>query len=82
MKLDRPLLAFVVTLLGLPSLAYALDTDVYLNAQGISRDDSPNVLLILDNSGSMTTTITTRPAYDPSVNYSTQPGAPSPLPRG
>ena len=80
MKLNRPLLAFFLsTLLGLPAIGYALDTDVYLNAQGISRDDSPNVLIILDNSGSMTATITTRPAYDPSVNYSTQPGAPSSL---
>jgi type IV pilus assembly protein PilY1 len=68
---------FVSMLLGLPITGQALDTDVYLNAQGVSRDDSPNVLIILDNSGSMTTVVTSRPAYDPNINYATQPGAPS-----
>lgn len=49
----------------------ARDTDVYLMSPTVSRDDSPNVLIILDNSGSMDTNITTRPSYDPSINYCT-----------
>lgn len=48
----------------------AMDTDVYLMSPTVTRDDSPNVMIILDNSGSMSTVISnTRPAYDPSIDY-------------
>jgi type IV pilus assembly protein PilY1 len=48
----------------------ARDTDVYLMSPTVARDDSPNVMIILDNSGSMDTVILqTRPTYDPSVDY-------------
>jgi type IV pilus assembly protein PilY1 len=49
----------------------AMDTDIYLKAQTIARDDQPNVLLILDNSGSMHDLVTTRPAYDSTIDYCT-----------
>jgi type IV pilus assembly protein PilY1 len=60
----------LVTLLGIGPVS-ARDTDVYLMAPTVARDDSPNVMIILDNSGSMDTVITTRPAYDPTINYCT-----------
>src|SRR3970040_619276 len=50
----------------------AKDTDIYLLAPTTSTDDKPNVMIILDNSGSMDTTISsTRPPYDPSIDYCT-----------
>lgn len=50
--------------------AQALDTDIYLKAQSLSRNDAPRVLVIFDNSGSMATTISdARVPYDPSVDY-------------
>jgi type IV pilus assembly protein PilY1 len=49
----------------------AMDTDIYLKAQAVAREDSPNVLIILDNSGSMSTVITSRPAYDSAIDYCT-----------
>jgi type IV pilus assembly protein PilY1 len=56
--------------LALSAAAYGKDTDVYLKAPGISRDDSPNVLIILDNSGSMeSNSITSFPPYDATVTY-------------
>ncbi len=61
----------LVALLGI-SPVNARDTDVYLMSPTVSRDDSPNVMIILDNSGSMNTIITTtRPAYDPAIDYCT-----------
>lgn len=50
--------------------AYALDTDIYLKSQSLSRNDAPRVLIIFDNSGSMATPVTeTRVPYDPNVDY-------------
>lgn len=50
----------------------ANDTDIYLMSPTVTRDDAPNVMIILDNSGSMDTIISnTRPAYDPSIDYCT-----------
>ncbi len=63
--------ATFLSALGISS-AYALDTDVYLKSQYVGRNDAPNVLIILDNSGSMSSTVpVTRPGYDPTVNYCT-----------
>src|SRR5258708_38215034 len=51
---------------------HAMDTDVYLKSQSLAaRQDNPNVMIILDNSGSMDTIVTTHPAYNPAVNYCT-----------
>jgi len=48
----------------------AKDTDIYLMAPSSSTDDKPNVLIILDNSGSMSETIlTAQVPYDPTVDY-------------
>lgn len=48
----------------------AKDTDIYLLAPSTSTDDKPNVLIILDNSGSMSEQIATaQVAYDASVDY-------------
>ena len=66
-------LALVATF-AVPS--YALDTDIYLTPNNISRDDSPNVLIIFDNSGSMAEVISSRPGYDPNVDYYNEPGSP------
>src|SRR3990172_3247940 len=47
----------------------AKDTDIYLKAPAIARDDSPNVLLIIDNSISMNTDVASRPAYVSTIDY-------------
>lgn len=69
---NRLLLAIVssavLTLQGITD-AGAKDTDLYLMAPSVVRDDAPNVLIILDNSGSMSTPITSRPAYEPGTDY-------------
>jgi type IV pilus assembly protein PilY1 len=63
--------AVLVALLGIAPV-HAKDTDVYLMSPSVSRDDSPNVMIIFDNSGSMSTIIaSTRPAYDPAIDYCT-----------
>jgi type IV pilus assembly protein PilY1 len=64
----------MAALVALPGLhpAHAKDTDVYLMSPTVARDDSPNVMIVFDNSGSMNTNIgSTRPPYDSSINYCT-----------
>lgn len=60
----------LLTVQGLNPVS-AMDTDVYLIAPTVQRDDAPNILIIQDNSGSMDTVLTkaTRPPYDPSIDY-------------
>lgn len=58
----------LVALLGISPVS-AKDTDVYLMAPTVARDDAPNVMLIIDNSGSMSAIITSHPAYNSSVDY-------------
>jgi len=63
--------ALVVALAG-TGVAHAKDTDIYLEAPSIARDDAPNVMIILDNSGSMDTAVAdSPPPYDPAVDYCT-----------
>ena len=51
--------------------AQADDTDIYLLPSNISRDDSPNVLLVFDNSASMDHgTLSTAAPFDSSIIYS------------
>jgi type IV pilus assembly protein PilY1 len=64
---SRSILFGVLISLTLPVLA--LDTDIYLMPPRVSRDDSPNVLIILDTSGSMETEVTGSVTYNPSLNY-------------
>lgn len=54
-----------------PDISEAKDTDVYLKESSVSRDDSPNVMLVFDNSGSMDTAISSTPTYKPSIDYCT-----------
>lgn len=53
-----------------PAYVHAKDTDIYLRVPQVSRDDSPNIMILLDNSGSMTTLVNTVPAYDATTTYS------------
>lgn len=69
-------LVAIAILSAVSTAVSALDTDIYLTPTDISRDDSPNVLIILDNSGSMDEIVSSRPAYDPNTNYSTVAGSP------
>jgi len=60
----------VIAMLGVASVD-AKDTDIYLKTPQVSRDDSPDILILLDNSGSMeSNSITTTPAYDATTTYS------------
>lgn len=68
-KFLTALLASLVPFAGGVQSARALDTDIYLKPQSVTRADEPNVLIIFDNSGSMGTLVTSRPAYDPSIDY-------------
>lgn len=64
-------ISILVASLGINPVS-AKDTDVYLMSPSVARDDSPNVMIILDNSGSMDTVISsTRPAYDSTIDYCT-----------
>jgi type IV pilus assembly protein PilY1 len=46
------------------------DTDIYLKPPSVTRDDAPNILIILDNSGSMeTNTVNVTTPYDPTTTY-------------
>src|SRR3970282_2879430 len=66
------LLAGAVVALSGVQPVNAKDTDIYLLAPTTTTDDKPNIMIILDNSGSMDTTISsTRPPYDPSIDYCT-----------
>jgi len=54
---------------GVSGIGFADDTDIYLTPSSVSRDDSPNVLLVIDNSGSMNDTVISSTAYDPATTY-------------
>lgn len=65
---------FIGTLVAAPALlpVNAKDTDIYLMSPSTTKDDQPNVMIILDNSGSMSEIVdNTPPEYDPSINYCT-----------
>ena len=50
--------------------AVADDIEIYTTAGSITPATQPNVLFVLDTSGSMGTTVLIRPPYDPAVDYS------------
>jgi len=74
MNLNRPL-AFLTPVIACGMLAFfpaahGKDTDVYLKNETIARDSSPNILIILDNSGSMAdNNVNVDPDYDPTKTY-------------
>ena len=55
-------------IVGLPAVAD--DTELFLGASSPAALGRPNVLLLLDDSVSMATTVTARAAYDPATTYS------------
>ena len=60
-------------LLSVSSLAFSDDTEIY-GTTNVTNTVRPNVLLIVDNSGSMGATATTHEiAYDQNTNYSQSP---------
>ena len=71
-QVTHALVATLIIALAGMGVAHAKDTDIYLEAPSVSRDDTPNILIILDNSGSMDDVVNNSPPpYDPSVNYCT-----------
>lgn len=50
--------------------AFADDIEIYTTAGSITQQTQPNVLFVLDTSGSMSNPVMTRAAYDPSFDYS------------
>jgi type IV pilus assembly protein PilY1 len=63
------LASLLATLAGMPAMAD--DTEVYLGDLGFSTNIRPNVLFIIDTSGSMSTDVTmTNGTYDPATTYS------------
>ena len=50
--------------------AVADDIEIYTTAGSITQQTQPNVLFVLDTSGSMGSTVYTRVDYDPSITYS------------
>ena len=72
--LKKLLLGVSITLLSATPLL-ADDTEIYIGSNLGVNDVPPNVLFILDTSGSMSATVTTQTPYDPVVDYSTNPGA-------
>jgi len=50
--------------------AVADDIEIYTTAGSITQQTQPNVLFVLDTSGSMGSSVLTRVAYDPSITYS------------
>lgn len=55
--------------LGISVPAQADDTEIYRVDSNVVADSQPNILFILDTSGSMNTLVNTAPAYDPSTVY-------------
>jgi len=49
---------------------FADDTEIYSTASNITQKTQPNVLFVLDTSGSMSDPTYSRPAYDPATDYS------------
>jgi len=62
---------FVFATIAFSGTGYAEDTDIYLKPRSIPRDDSPNVLIIFDNSGSMEgNVLQVQATFDPTTDYS------------
>ncbi len=64
-----PLLALLCSLLivAIAGPAQADDSEIFSAASGGTI--GPNIMFILDTSGSMSTQVTTRPPYDPTITY-------------
>jgi type IV pilus assembly protein PilY1 len=62
----------VILLSSLP-VARADDTEIYMGQPTVAADGRPNILFILDTSGSMNGNVQTQTTYDPNVSYGTSP---------
>lgn len=61
----------ILLLLLFSSLLYADDTEIYGTAGNTTNNTArPNVMFIMDTSGSMNATVINRPTYNPSTTYS------------
>jgi len=58
---------------GLPALAD--DTELFVTDPALLADTTPNILFIIDTSGSMDTFVLAQPTYDPNVVYAGACGA-------
>lgn len=68
----RLLVRFMVVLFSVPGItliASADDTELYQATLAPSATGRPKVLIMIDESGSMASTVTTRPPYDPNTTY-------------
>jgi hypothetical protein len=45
------------------------DTEIFVTQAGAGTDNQPNILFVLDTSGSMSTDVTTQVPYDPGTTY-------------
>lgn len=66
-KFNHGVAAFLVTVIP-PTTAHAEDTEIFFNTS--SSSIRPNILFILDNSGSMDTKVSTTSTYDSATTYS------------
>jgi type IV pilus assembly protein PilY1 len=66
-KFSHGIASCIITLLS-ANCAHADDTEILFESSA-SNELTPNVLFILDNSGSMASTVKTETPYDNSVNY-------------
>ncbi|MCB1699968.1 MAG: hypothetical protein H6985_12895 [Pseudomonadales bacterium] len=68
--ISRALLAVGLVLLGPGTSLHADDTEIYQTTYNEGATGRPKVLIVIDDSGSMDTTVPgQRPAYDPSASY-------------
>ncbi|MBF0132519.1 MAG: hypothetical protein HQL75_08040 [Magnetococcales bacterium] len=61
---------YLVIFMMIPGSILAKDTEVFLGSQSTEVTGLPNVLFIIDTSGSMDTNVTTQTTYDPATTYS------------
>jgi type IV pilus assembly protein PilY1 len=67
-KLRTTLLAALLpAIVSFPLLAE--DIEVYLGGTGATEGTNPNILFILDSSGSMGSSVFTQPTYDPTITH-------------
>jgi len=73
MDIKKPITSLalaVVLMAGNSTALLADDTDIYLAPPNVIRNDSPNIMVIIDNSTSMEVSdVTIKPTYDPTTTY-------------
>ncbi len=64
------ILASVLIGIMVSAPVFADDTEIYSTASTLTQKTQPNILFLLDTSGSMNDSTLSRPAYDPTKDYS------------